>query len=237
MRKVGILGGMGPAATAGFYTTLVRATPATRDQEHLPVVIWADPTIPDRSAALLDDGPDPTPWLMAGAQSLRDAGAELIVVPCNTVHAFLPAVVSAVGVPTLDMVGETVSHLRAHHREVTRVGLLGSSGTVRTGLYAAALSGSGVELVVPTDDEQEEVIAPSIAAIKAGDIGDEIRSRVASAANRLVTRGAEVLIEGCTEFPLVLRGGDVAVPLIDPGEVLARAVVNSAWKARKVGRG
>ena len=87
---VGILGGMGPLATADFYTKLILATPATRDQEHLRVVMWADPTVPDRSVGILGDGPDATPWLVRGGQMLAAMGAAFIAMPCNTAHAYLP---------------------------------------------------------------------------------------------------------------------------------------------------
>jgi aspartate racemase len=105
---VGVLGGMGPAATADFYDKLVRATPATRDQHHLRVVVWSDPTVPDRSAAIVGDGPDPTPWLLRGGRVLTGAGAGLIAVPCNTAHAFLATVEEQIGVPMVHMIDQTV---------------------------------------------------------------------------------------------------------------------------------
>lgn len=228
-RIVGILGGMGPAATARFYSALVRATPAMRDQDHLRVVIWADPTVPDRTAALLDGGPDPTPWLIDGARSLTHAGADLIAVPCNTVHAFLPAVAAASGLRTLDMVTETIRHLQAEYSGVTRVGLLASSGTIHAGLYKNALTGSGVDLLVPDAHDQEKSITAALQAVKAGDLGQRVTQRVVATAERLVRRGAQVLIEACTELPLLMTDADVTVPLLDPGEVLAKTVVDKVW--------
>src|SRR5436305_14021021 len=95
----GILGGMGPAATADLYQKIIAATPATRDQEHIPVVIWADPTVPDRTPAVLDGGEDPTPWLLRGAERLVAMGAAFIAVPCNTAHAFFPRIAPQISLP------------------------------------------------------------------------------------------------------------------------------------------
>src|SRR5690606_23023618 len=96
---VGILGGMGPLATADLYRKIIEVTPATRDQDHLHVIIDADPTVPDRTQALLHGAEDPTPWLVAGARRLESAGASFIVIPCNTAHAFLDRLLPEISVP------------------------------------------------------------------------------------------------------------------------------------------
>lgn len=108
---IGILGGMGPAATADFYAKLVAITPGSSDQDHLRTVIWSDPTIPDRTEALLGGGPDPTPWLLDGSRVLREAGATVIAIPCNTAHAFVPRIADRVGLPIVHMIGEVARHL------------------------------------------------------------------------------------------------------------------------------
>jgi len=108
---VGILGGMGPAATADFYAKLTSRTPAVSDQDHLRVIIWSDPTIPDRSRALTGEGPDPTPTLRRGAQGLRAAGASLLAVPCNTAHAFLPGIMDGLDIPVVDMIAAVAAYV------------------------------------------------------------------------------------------------------------------------------
>ena len=118
---VGILGGMGPMATADFYLKLVQATPAAIDQEHLQVLIWSDPTIPDRSEALLTHGADPTPALIAGAKLLQQSGAGMLAVPCNTAHAFLTSVQAEVGIPIIHMIEETAKHVGALSPDIQRV--------------------------------------------------------------------------------------------------------------------
>ena len=125
---IGILGGMGPAATADFYSKLVALTPGSTDQEHPKVVIWADPTVPDRTLALTENGPDPTPWLIRGARVLRESGATTLAIPCNTAHAFLPAISSQLGLPVVHMIDEVARHIRTLSPAVTSVGLLATHG-------------------------------------------------------------------------------------------------------------
>jgi aspartate racemase len=226
---VGILGGMGPAATADFYRKLIAATPAGSDQDHLRVVIWADPTVPDRSSALLDGGPDPRPQLAAGVRFLRDAGAGIVAVPCNTAHAFLtgPPGVSGTGDGDLrfvDMIEEVARHLAGLRPRVGRIALLATSGTVRSGLYTARLARYGLAAELPTDAEQAEVMAV-IRAVKAGRADDELQARMAAVAAALVGRGADAVVAGCTEVPLVLGAAALPVPLVDGARTLAEAVV------------
>jgi aspartate racemase len=219
---VGVLGGMGPAATADFYQKLVQETPASTDQQHLQVVLWSDPTVPDRTAALLGDGPDPTPWLRHGMRVLTEAGADLIAVPCNTAHAFLAP--AATGVPVVHMIDQAVRAVSAIDPPVHRVGLLATTGTVRAGLYQDWLAPAGLRTVLPTAAEQE-LVAAAIRAVKAGDRDRGIADRLAAVGASLARRNAQVIVAGCTEIPLVAgeRCGPLAV--IDPTRVLARAVV------------
>lgn len=225
---VGILGGMGPAATADLYTKIIAATPAARDQEHLHIVIWADPTVPDRSTALLHGGEDPTPWLLRGARRLAEMGASFIAVPCNTAHAFLPRIADEIPVPYLHMMEETAMAIGVAHPAIERVGLLATSGTVAAGLYQEWFARHHIEVVTPNDDLQERCVMAAIHRVKAGDTGSGSTALIAEAGNYLVEHGAEALITGCTELPLIFRDGDSPVPVIDPTTVLAEAVVRRA---------
>jgi aspartate racemase len=225
---VGILGGMGPAATAQFYTTLIRLTPAASDQEHLRVVMWADPTVPDRNAAAAGKGPDPTPWLLRGARILEDAGADLIAVPCNAAHAFLSEVRRAVAVRILDLVDETVRRVTTEQPDVRRVGLLATDGTLRTGLYARAFAARDIQVLTPDPDDQERLVMGSVYAVKVGRTGPDVRSEVRTAVETLVARGCELIVVACTELPLVLDPVGLAVPLVDTTETLALAAIEQA---------
>lgn len=227
---VGVLGGMGPAATADFYAKLVRATPAATDQDHLRVVIWSDPTTPDRTQALLEGGTDPTPWLVHGARVLAGAGADFIAVPCNTAHAFLPGVTSRVGVPVVHMIERTSRHLETRKPQVRTVGLLATTGTVRAKLYDTWLAEAGIELVTPDAASQDTEVMPAIRSIKAGRSPGRL---LPAAAGRLIDRGAQAIIAGCTEIPLGLYADDLPVPVADPTQVLADAVVTHVRDLRQ----
>jgi aspartate racemase len=223
---IGILGGMGPAATADFYAKLVSMTPGHSDQDHLRTVIWSDPTIPDRTEALIGNGPDPTPRLLNGSRVLREAGATVIAIPCNTAHAFVPRIADHVGLPIVHMIGEVAHHLTTLRPAVRTAGLLATTGTVHAGLYQEWLDRYGIRLALPDPSQQNEVMA-AIRAVKAGNHGAATAS-LAAAARQLTGQGAQAIIAGCTEIPLGLPADAVDVPLVDPAVILAQALVRRA---------
>ena len=222
---IGILGGMGPAATADFYSKLVSMTPVHSDQEHLRTVIWSDPTVPDRTEALLGQGPDPTPWLLHGCRVLREAGATVIAIPCNTAHAFVPRIADRIGLPIIHMIDEVARHLATFEPPVRTAGLLATTGTVQAGLYQQWLTRVGIDLVLPDPASQDEEVMAAIRAVKAGERGILAFEPLRRAAQRLVDRGAQAIIAGCTEIPLGLSPSAVDVPLLDPAVVLAQALI------------
>lgn len=228
-RIVGILGGMGPAATVDFYAKLVAATPATRDQDHLRVVIWADPTVPNRHEALLHDAEDPTPWLERGVEHLLGCGAEILVVPCNTAHAFMPPVVDGRDVEFIDIVDTAVAKLQ---RAVPQgpAGLLAADGAVAAGLYQATFASVDRELILPPEPAQAALME-MIYAVKAGAAGAPERRRLCDLLEELERRGAVAVIAGCTEVSVLLAHQTTSVPVIDPAQVLAEQVVARAWTA------
>ncbi|HEV2439776.1 MAG TPA: amino acid racemase [bacterium] len=227
-RTIGVIGGMGPLATADFYLRLVRATPAATDQEHLHVLIDSNPEIPDRTEAIEGRGPDPTPLLVETARRLVAAGAEVLVMPCNSAHAFLDRIRGAVAVPVLDIMEEVASTAASLRPAPAAAGLLATAGTVRQRLYHAALSRRGIEVVAP-DAGGQRVVSEIIAAVKAGDTGPAVRGRIRDAAAALVRAGAVVIVIGCTELPLILGSEDLAAPVLDGTEILARAAIREGF--------
>lgn len=219
--RIGVLGGMGPAATVDFYGKLVQETPAGRDQDHLPVVIWGDPRVPDRSEHLLGTGRDPTPWLERGIDGLVEAGCTLLTVPCNTAHAYVPHLAERAGIRLVSMLDATVDAVVADG--VTTVGLLATTGTVRTRLHADSLQRRGVATVEPDRTAQETVMA-AILAVKGGTARTSHTQALAEVCRNLADRGAERVVAACTELVLA-QGTDGAVPLIDPARLLARRAV------------
>ncbi|MEV4641945.1 amino acid racemase [Actinoplanes sp. NPDC049548] len=220
---VGVLGGMGPAATADFFAKLVRATPAATDQEHLATLVWSDPSIPDRTDALLGTGPSPVPRLVEGVHLLDRAGATLIAIPCSTAHAFLPELRRATARPVVSMVEATVQRLRAAHPQVTTVGLLATTGTVTTGLYQRSFRWSGIDCLVPAPPQQERVMQ-AVRQVKAGNMQTASRTLGPPVA-ALTGSGAQILVAACTELPLVLGSRAAGCDVFDPTKALAEDVV------------
>ena len=226
-RRIGVLGGLGPSATVDLFDKIVRSTPAKRDQDHLKIVIENDPSVPDRTRALVHHGEDPSLALFAGARRLEEAGVDLIVCPCNTAHAFLGKIQAHLSVPILFMPEAVAEHIAANHPGAGRIGLLATDGTLFSRIYAETAGRRGWTLVSPEPDAQKKVMEAIYGerGIKAGHCDGGPRELLKAAAQSLVARGAQLVIMGCTEIPLALQSGDVPVPLIDATAVLARAAV------------
>lgn len=220
---LGVLGGMGPAATASFLRHVVEETPARRDRDHHHVLVDSNPKIPDRIEAILGDGPSPEPHLRRGARRLEDQGATVLVIPSNTPHYFHDAIAEAVDIPVPHIVEAVREAVQAGAAEATRVGLLATTASVETGIYQGRLRADDIDLVTPTDDGQARVM-DAIEAVKAGR-EDDPRSVFRAVGSDLVDRGADVVVGGCTEVGVVLGGDDPTFPLVDSSRALARAAV------------
>jgi aspartate racemase len=237
MRKtIGILGGMGPEATAYFFGLIIKHSDAVKDQDHIPVLIYNLPQIPERTPAILGKGPSPVPMLRKGVRTLAKAGADFIVIPCVSAHAFLPDVRRTSPVPILSLLDEALAGATKRSRGLKRAGLIASTGTVRSGMFARTFAKAGIEIITPTDREQAKVMEAVFGrrGVKAGYTEGRPRKLVLDAARRLIKRGAQVIIAGCTEIPLVLKDEDMPVPLIEPMRMAARAaVVKAGCRLRK----
>lgn len=234
--KIGVVGGVGPAATIDFLTKLLRHTPATCDQEHLPFVVEQNPQIPDRTAFLLGRGADPTLSLYATCQKLQAGDADLIAIPCNTAHAFIDKLQPRLQVPIENMMTATVEHICAALPAVRRVGLLATTGTLSSGVYQRALAAAGLEQIAPRSDGQAWVMNAIYGplGVKAGYTSGQCVEDVSAAIKQLGTLGAEAVILGCTELPVILPQrqfmltSGVRVELIDPTDILAARCVARA---------
>ena len=216
-KTLGVLGGMGPAATLDFLAKLQAATPAQREQDHLRVLVDINPKVPDRNTS----DSDPGPVLAAMAAGLRDGGAQVLTIACNTAHAFANDV-RASGLPLVDML--EVAGQAAKAVGAARVGVLGTG--LALGLYRDRLSHQDLEVVTLDDHEQVEFMA-LLYRIKLGALGQDSRETMTALARSLIGKGAQAVVAGCTEVPLVLGGEDLAVPFIDATEALARACVTA----------
>ncbi|MFW6075950.1 MAG: aspartate/glutamate racemase family protein, partial [Chloroflexota bacterium] len=227
---IGILGGMGPAATVDLYGKIVQRTPAESDQEHIPVYVYADPRVPDRTDALLNDGQDPTPWLVRGARRLSEMGADFIIIPCNTAHAFLDRIEGEVSIDILSMIDAAADTVVEAYPDTRTVGLLATTGTIRSGIYQEALRRRGIATIVPDEEMQRHDIMPSIRAVKANRRDPSVTRRLADAADSMAARGAHVILAACTEIPVVLHSDDLTTPLVDATEALAQRAVREAQR-------
>ena len=236
MRKtIGILGGMGPEATAHFFSLIIKHTAAAKDQDHIPVLIDNLPQIPERTPAILGKGPSPVPLLRKGVRTLARAGADFIVIPCVSAHAFLPEIRRGSPVQILSLLDEALTSAKKGNPGLKRAGLLASTGTVRSGLFAKTFAKAGIAIITPTNKEQAKVMEAVFGkrGVKAGFTKGRPRKLVLDIARRLIKRGAEVVIAGCTEIPLVLRDEDLPVPLIEPMRIAAQASIVKAGQKIK----
>jgi aspartate racemase len=236
MKKViGILGGMGPEATLDCFGKIIKNTGARTDLEHIRVVIDSNPGIPDRIAAIQGQGESPVPALVAGCRVLEKAGADFIIIPCVTVHFFLPEILAQIPLPILSIFDAVAETIDRNFPEIKTVGLLGTNATVESGLFQKRLAQENISTLVPDSIHQLKIIN----AIK--DLKDSRPSRTRSeitkdlieAARGLINRkpdGAEAIIAGCTEIPLVLGQEDLPVPYFDSVTVLARAAIRFAGR-------
>lgn len=222
-RTIGVIGGMGPAATADLFAKLIAATDATCDQDHLRILIDNNPRIPNRNDAIAGRGPSPGPHLAESARALERAGADFLVIACNTAHAFQPEIEAAVSIPLLSMIDATVDAAMDNGGE--RFGVLAADGCRRAGLYDRAFEARGAQALL-LDGETQAEFMNLIFRVKAGDTGDEVRRRMEAMAQSLTAQGAQAIVAACTEAPLVLSPGTLAIPIINSTDALAsRAVV------------
>ncbi len=224
-KMIGVLGGMGPAATADFYQKIIRATPAKTDQEHLKVLIFSNPQVPDRTAAIRGEGSDPLPVLVTGAEVLAQGGADFITIPCVTAHYCYEALQRSVSVPILHLIGETATAVVNEHPGLRRLGLLATTGTLESRLFEPYFEPRGFTILTPDPAVQASAVMQAIYGIKHGEPLERPRRLIREAAEHLRGRGAQAIIAGCTEVPLVLQDGDLPVPVIDPTWILAQAAV------------
>lgn len=208
---------MGPAATLDFLGKLQALTPVERDEDHIRVIVDINPQIPDRS----DPFARPGPVLAEMAGGLQGAGAQVLAIACDSAHVHADLISRASGLPLVDMI-ETASRA-ARDSGARRAGVLGARDAVR--LYHEYIAAQGMGLVTLPRDDQARFM-DLVGRIKAGDLGAAVREGMRQLAEVLVREGAEAVIAGCTEVPLVLDPGDVRAPLIDAGEELARRCVS-----------
>ncbi|MFW6041071.1 MAG: aspartate/glutamate racemase family protein [Thermoplasmatota archaeon] len=227
-KTIGILGGMGPKATVECFNSIIESTPAEKDQDHIPIFIYNIPQIPDRTEAILYGGKNPLSLLRKSAQKLDRAGADFLIIPCNTAHYYIDEIQKSVGIPIFNMIESTIDQIS----EGSNVGLLATSGTIKTGIYQKYAEDK-VNIITPSEEFQETVmnVIYGKKGVKAGYYNKELTKNMLKVVNHLKEKGAEYFIAGCTEIRLVLKDSDIeGASLLTPIDIIAQKSVQEALK-------
>lgn len=234
-KTIGIIGGMGPLATYDLAEKILDNTVADCDQDNIPVLIDCNTRIADRTAAILHGGADPRPEMKKSAKRLEEAGADVLIMACNTAHYFYNDICECINIPVLHMPRETAQLLL--DMGVKTAGVLATDGTCQSGVYGNALKEAGIKPVYPSEEKQKIIMSLIYDHVKAG-IMDFSDLDIDSVISEMQEKGAEVLILGCTELPMAFDIiGQTVLPAVDPTEVLARAAVRFSGAPLKSGRG
>lgn len=232
MTMLGVIGGMGPLATADFFRKLIDATPAQADEQHIPVLIHSVPQIPSRPAAILRGGPSPLPALLQARDRLLAAGATLLAMPCNTAHHWYEELATGCAVPFVHIVDAVAEQLPAGARAL---GIVATRATLQTRVFHDRLAARRVALTAPAEDEFDRVVQPAIDAVKAG-APQEAGRMLEPVVSALLGQGSAAVVLACTELPIALDA--IESPLrarcIDSTDALARACVRR-WTGRSSG--
>jgi aspartate racemase len=224
---VGLLGGMGPEATIDIFSKIVKATQAKNDEDHLRIIIDNNPKMPSRQDAILKGTENPGPVMGETACNLEKAGADFIIICANTAHYFYKYVQKAVDIKVLHIIEETAIELQKLVPNIQNVGVLATSGAIKANVYQDCLNKMGIK-VLEVPKVLQEQIQDSIFSFKYDGLNKYNIERMVEAVDYLVANGAEIIIMGCTEIPIILEGRTFSVPLLDPNEVIARVAVKYA---------
>jgi aspartate racemase len=221
---VGIIGGMGPEATVDFMSKIIKSTPATVDQDHIRIVVDNNPQIPCRVKAIMEDQKNPGPIMADMARKLEEWGVDLIAIPCNTAHFYIQEIIEVVHVPVLDMIKETVRVLKKD--SIKNVALLATSAALKTKLYEKKLLEAGIKFILPSQSYQEMMMR-IIFEVKSGNVNASMEL-IDQVIHHVLDKGADSIILGCTELPIIVKNDRFEVSFYDPTHILAQSVVKYA---------
>ena len=227
---IGVIGGMGPLATADFLSKVIAATPAEYDDQHVPLLISCDARIPGRPAAILDGGESPLPRLRDIRERLIGAGATALVMPCNTAHHWHAALRADCALPFPSIIDASCDEALARAGPGGRVAVLATRATLAARLYEPALQARGLRPLRPSDELLDKLILPSIAHVKAGRVA-QAAPMMADAVQALRDAGADLVILACTEAPVAMAAAahEVQAACVDSTLALARVTV-ALWR-------
>lgn len=226
-KTIGILGGLGPRATVKLFEIIVEQTPADKDQNHIPIIIYNKPQVPDRTKAILHNGENPIPILQKTAKKLESAGADFLIIPCNTAHYFIDDIRDSIEIPILNMVKSTIDQIPSK----SKTGLLATSGTIKTGIYQQ-YGDDKIKIITPDKKFQEKLmnIIYGEQGIKAGYYDEDLKKKMLEVVSHLENRGAENIIAGCTEVRFALNDDLENLCLYKPMDIIADKAIQKALK-------
>lgn len=230
-KVVGIIGGMGPMATADLFTKIIQFTDAASDAEHIHVLIDNNPKTPDRTSAILRGTESPLPYLVRSAERLSQAGADFLLIPCITSHYFFDALCAEVQIPILNIIEETAKHLLSIG--VDKAIVLATDGTRSSGVFDTIFARYGITVLYPSAEAQAVLMDVIYKGVKAGKETFDT-SALNAEIERLTASGAEAVVLGCTELPLAAKMYGISGKLVDPTDILARAAILRAGYSVRV---
>jgi len=229
MKKLGIIGGLGPMATAHFLTLITRMSEAKKDQDHIEIILHSRPVIPDRSAYITGASDlNPEPDLIEIGQSLVTMGAEILAIPCFTAHYFIDAIRNATGIPIIDAIDEVTSYLS--EAKIKKVGIHATDGVVYGRLYQDKLENAGITTLIPNAEAQKQIVE-IIYKIKSGQAVDF--EDIHTIALDFFAAGAELILLGCSDLSILGSKQPKYQNYLDVLEILARRAVIECGKLRK----
>lgn len=229
MKNLGVIGGLGPMATAYFMQLVIEMTDAKTDQEHIPMMIYNCPQIPDRTSFFLGKSKEnPVTKIIECGRLLEQVGMELLAMPCITAHILFDEIQKEVSIPMIHIVKETAEYLKKEG--VCSVGLEATDGTIWTGIFQKELEKQGMKVVLPSKEKQEMVMHLIYNNVKAGRRID--MERFEQIEQELHEQGAEVIILGCTELSMISRDEKIGHGYLDAMEVLAKTAVLQCGKLK-----
>ena len=229
-KTLGIIGGMGPLATAELFYHIISLTDTDSDTGHIHILINNNPKIPDRTKAILEGHDLPYPSILETAQTLERMGADILLLPCNTSHVYYERLCGQLKVPVINMIEEAAKHIC--ELDLKKVGLLATTGTIKAGLYEKELEKCGIATLLPTERGQAEVMSIIYNGVKAG-AQQYDTAALCHELREMMNKGAQSFILGCTELPVAFVKYGVNFPFIDPGQLLAKAAIIKAGYAVK----
>lgn len=225
---LGIIGGMGPEATAQLYMKMIKATKVKRDQDHFRIIIDSNPKIPDRTKAILGLGESPVPYIIETAKNLQKMGVDIACIPCMTSHYFFDEIQEGVEMKIMNAFEELNNYLKKNFEGVVKIGVLATTGTRNTKIFEKYLK--DMEIIYPDERFQSDYIMEAIygegTGIKSGVTEGRPVELLIEAGNNVIEKGAEVVILGCTEIGLVLKKDSLSKPSVDPMDVMAEFMVS-----------